>query len=406
MVRRIAERVEHHHRVGHRRDRSPPSPSSPFSRSVTKATALVDRARAGCAARKRRLDAARSTRSSALKNAAPGRAVGPADPVAHLLGRRAEQFGDADRRAGCAPAAAAPSAPAAARSPCATSTTPCGVEGEPARQEHDLDRHHRHRAPRHLAEQRQLRAGEDVGALRAAGGQDRLRGRVPCAARRDRRRSPSARNTPSRWPRCRRRRRGTAASRHARPGSRADRRRSSPPAPGRCGRGYAPAARIRPGWWRRPPARTPSARPACCRRSSASRPRAIAASSAVGGGGSGARVSLGMCSVLRWRAATCGGGSAGPDRTFDRGGQAGGGPVAGQHQIGERRCAGRAAAAPAPAVAAKVARRSFTTRQGGIGAGRSGAAAHIGPDCARRSPRRAVDERLAALMVTETCVGA
>ncbi len=56
------------------------------------------------------------------------------------------------------------------------------------------------------------------------------------------------------------RRRGTAASRRARPGCGADRRRSCAPAPGRCGRGSARAGRIRREWSRRPRARTPSAR--------------------------------------------------------------------------------------------------------------------------------------------------
>ena len=48
------------------------------------------------------------------------------------------------------------------------------VEREPRRQEHDLDRHGRHRAPRHFAVEREQRAGEDVGARRAAAREDRL----------------------------------------------------------------------------------------------------------------------------------------------------------------------------------------------------------------------------------------
>ena len=42
------------------------------------------------------------------------------------------------------------------------------MERKPARQQHDLDRHHRHRAPRHDAVQREQDAGEDVAALGAA----------------------------------------------------------------------------------------------------------------------------------------------------------------------------------------------------------------------------------------------
>ena len=47
------------------------------------------------------------------------------------------------------------------------------MEREPARQQHDLDRHHRHRAPRHLAEQRELDAGEDVARAAPPRAQDR-----------------------------------------------------------------------------------------------------------------------------------------------------------------------------------------------------------------------------------------
>ena len=50
------------------------------------------------------------------------------------------------------------------------------MERKPFRQQHDLDRHHRHRAPRNEAEQSQHDAGEDIGALRAAAGQHRLAG--------------------------------------------------------------------------------------------------------------------------------------------------------------------------------------------------------------------------------------
>ena len=48
------------------------------------------------------------------------------------------------------------------------------VEGKPTRQQHDLDRHHRYRAPGQNAEQRQHGAGEDVALGRAAARTDRL----------------------------------------------------------------------------------------------------------------------------------------------------------------------------------------------------------------------------------------
>ncbi len=42
------------------------------------------------------------------------------------------------------------------------------MERKPFRKQHDLDRHHRHRAPRNEAVQRQQHLGEDVGARRSA----------------------------------------------------------------------------------------------------------------------------------------------------------------------------------------------------------------------------------------------
>ncbi len=48
------------------------------------------------------------------------------------------------------------------------------MERKPARQQHDLDRHHRHGAPGDDAEQRQHEAGEHVGARGAAARADRL----------------------------------------------------------------------------------------------------------------------------------------------------------------------------------------------------------------------------------------
>ena len=46
------------------------------------------------------------------------------------------------------------------------------MEREPARQQHDLDRHHRHGAPRHLAEQGERDAGEDIAARGPAMGEN------------------------------------------------------------------------------------------------------------------------------------------------------------------------------------------------------------------------------------------
>ena len=68
----------------------PPSPSSPFSRSVTKATALSIarwRVRWG----NQRIGRAQQD-IDALEEPAPGGAVRAADPVAYLIGGRAEQL--------------------------------------------------------------------------------------------------------------------------------------------------------------------------------------------------------------------------------------------------------------------------------------------------------------------------
>ena len=72
----------------------PPRPSSPFSRSVTKATALRDRAARG-AARQVRLDQPQQP-VDAEEEAAPGGAGRVGDVVALGLGRRHEQLGDPD----------------------------------------------------------------------------------------------------------------------------------------------------------------------------------------------------------------------------------------------------------------------------------------------------------------------
>jgi hypothetical protein len=48
------------------------------------------------------------------------------------------------------------------------------MEWKPARQQYELDRHHRHRAPGHLAEQREADPREHAAARCAAKGEDRL----------------------------------------------------------------------------------------------------------------------------------------------------------------------------------------------------------------------------------------
>ena len=151
----------------------PPSPSSPFSRSVTKRTALSI-ALLPAAPRKRRLHHAQHG-IDRLE-----------EPPPH-----ADRYGPRIQSRTCAggvrnSSGIATSARIARHRPQRHQhqqrhdhrARPVRhlrqMEREPQRQVHDLQRHHRHRAPRHLAEQRELRAGEHVGPLRPARRQDRL----------------------------------------------------------------------------------------------------------------------------------------------------------------------------------------------------------------------------------------
>ena len=140
--------------------------------------------------------------------------------------------------------------------------------GNQLRQQHDLDRHHRHAVPRDHAIEREQRAREHVATSPRRRATGSLRARAACDRRIDvvadhleREVGLHARAHVERRPR------GTAASRHARPGCGADRRRSCAPARGSASRrSSAPSARIRPGSSRRLRARRPSARPAAARR--------------------------------------------------------------------------------------------------------------------------------------------
>ena len=149
----------------------PPRPSSPFSRSVTKATAL--RMALSRPLRGNHGWATRSTASTPLKNRPQAERYGPriqsrtcsggvrnssrtcTPRGLRAVGRKRHQHQQRhDHRA--------------------RPVRHLGqVEREPQRQVHDLQRHHRHGAPRHLAEQGELSPGEDVGALGPAGLEDR-----------------------------------------------------------------------------------------------------------------------------------------------------------------------------------------------------------------------------------------
>ena len=154
-----------------------PRPSSPLSRSVTKATA---RSMARCAQPRREQNSARrraARMSTPRKNSEP-------DPfLVRRLRRRAdglrrldEQFVDGD--------AARIFRPRLQRlqhqqrhEHRARPVRHLGqVEREPARQQHDLDRHFRHGFPAQDAVEREQDAGEDVAVDAAAARQDRLAG--------------------------------------------------------------------------------------------------------------------------------------------------------------------------------------------------------------------------------------
>ena len=202
------------------------------------------------------------------------------DPVAHRLRRLDEQLADRDamRVAGPRPQRHQH------QKRHQHGARPIGdlgdVKRRPAGQQHDLDRHHRNRAPRHLAEQGEGNPGEDVAPPRTAAGQDR-RPRARHVRRLDRVAGRLQREIGLD--------RAADVERTAvieRPAAvlallGADELRDAPPeAPGRRDRGNAAAICIRPGSSRRLRARKPNDHPRCCAASSDSTARAIAPASA------------------------------------------------------------------------------------------------------------------------------
>ncbi len=165
VVGRIAQRVEHHHAVRHRRVDGAQSIRA-VQPLVHKAHRQPDRALPRAAGEQRLghpyplIDP--------FEEPAPGGAVGAADPIAHLGRWCAKQLGnsDASRIAG----QRAPVHQDQQRHHHGTRPVGnlCQMERKPSGQQHDLDRHHRHRAPGHRTEQRKLRPGEHVAALRSA----------------------------------------------------------------------------------------------------------------------------------------------------------------------------------------------------------------------------------------------
>ena len=197
MVRRIAQRVVHHHAVRHRRkNRAEP---------VLAVEPLADprhrarRSRAAASASETSARPQRSTLSTARKNQNQRRVLlrrlrrrperrrrleeQLVDPDILRIARARLQRHQHQQRHddGAAPV-----------------RNLVEMERKPFRQQHDLDRHHRHRAPRNEAEQRQHEPGEDVGARRAAARADRLARPRHVRGVDANRRSSSARNRPSR----------------------------------------------------------------------------------------------------------------------------------------------------------------------------------------------------------------
>ena len=143
MVGGIAERVEHHHGVGHGRENraEPVFAVQPLARPRRPRY----RSRAAARACGKNGSMARSTMSTPRKNAEPrGLLLRRLRRRADALRRFDETARRCARRSGCARAASSPSAPAAARSRCGSNRKSCQMERKPFRQQHDLDRHHRH----------------------------------------------------------------------------------------------------------------------------------------------------------------------------------------------------------------------------------------------------------------------
>ena len=170
MVGRVAERVEHQHRVRHRRiDRA---------EAVLAIEALgyesrsgVDRA-AAQRRRKKRVRALEQPVDRAEELHRRPRLMRARRPLAHGLRRRREQLPDRDAaRIGGARLQGLQHEERDHHR-----ARPIGdlveMERKPARQQHDLDRHGRNAAPGDGAVERQKEAGEDIAPRRAAMGED------------------------------------------------------------------------------------------------------------------------------------------------------------------------------------------------------------------------------------------
>ena len=180
IVRRHAERVEHHHRIGHGGENRA-QPVFAIEALAHEGGGLVDgafarRAREGRLAKlEQHVDGAEDFVPEAVLVRRLGVALG-------LFRRRQEQLVDAH----AAFVARARLERLQHQERHQHGAAPIGnlrqMEEEPARQQRDLDRHQRQRRPRQDAVERQQEPREHVDLRRAAARADRLARRSPCAA--------------------------------------------------------------------------------------------------------------------------------------------------------------------------------------------------------------------------------
>jgi hypothetical protein len=173
VVRPEAERVEHHHRVRHRRVDAA-QPVLAVQPLADERHGALDGTLPDTAGQERLAEA--KQRVEVLEEMPPGGAVGTAYPVAHLPGRGAEQLRHVYLARVAGPRLQRHQHDERHDDGARPVRHLAEVEREPFRQADQLHRHHRHRAPRHVAVERKLGAGEHVGALGAAGGQNGLAG--------------------------------------------------------------------------------------------------------------------------------------------------------------------------------------------------------------------------------------
>ena len=171
MVRRITQRIERHHGIGHGR-KDPAEAVDAVQPPLDEGDCRLDGPGAATG-REQRLDAAHHIVQPYKQRSQPlaGRVV---DVALLLFGRGDEQLANVDA-AGIAGGRLQRHEDQQRHDHRARPIRHLHeVEREPVRQQHDLDRHHRHRMPRYLAEQRQCDSREHVRPCRPAARQNRF----------------------------------------------------------------------------------------------------------------------------------------------------------------------------------------------------------------------------------------